>query len=65
MRFEVTKTDFELLTSVLTLLREKGGRNPHITRVEIIRESGLDNSLLSKKIYNVHLKQQLLKENIA
>lgn len=65
MRFEVSRTDFQLLTSVLTLLREKGGRNPSLSREEIIRESGFSNAHLSQKIHNVHLKQKQLKENIA
>ena len=50
MRFEVTKTDFELLTSVLTLLREKGGYNPSITRMELVRETGLSNQLIGSKM---------------
>lgn len=65
MKFEVCKTDFELLTSVLVLLREKGGYNPSITRMEIVRESGLTNQFMSSKIKNSYLKEKQLKENIA
>ncbi len=65
MKFEISKTDFALLTSVLTLLREKGGRNPSITRLEILRESGFSNAHMSQKIHNVHIKEKQLKEKIA
>lgn len=65
MRYEVSETDFQLLTSVLTLLREKGGRNPILTRKEIVIASGINNSLMSKKILNSFKKEQQLKENIA
>ncbi|WNY98749.1 MarR family transcriptional regulator [Sulfurospirillum sp. 'SP'] len=64
MRFEVTETDYNLLCSVLNILREKGGRNPSITRMEIVRETGLSNQLIGSKIKNSYLKQKQLKENI-
>lgn len=65
MRFEISETDFQLLTSVLTLLREKGGRNPSLTRKEIVIESGIANNVMTYKIKNSYLKQKQLKENIA
>lgn len=65
MKFEVSQTDFELLTSVLILLREKGGYNPSITRMEIVRETGLSNQLVGSKIKNSYLKEKQLKERIA
>jgi hypothetical protein len=65
MRFDISKGDYELLCSVLKLLREKGGKNPSITRTELVRESGVTNSHLSKKIFNLHLKEKQLKERIA
>lgn len=64
MRFEVTETDFKILTSVLILLREKGGRNPSITRNEIVAVFDINNSLMSRKILNSFTKEQILKENI-
>ena len=64
MRFEVSETDFKLLTSVMRILREKGGRNPSLTRQEIISVSGVTGSHLSKKIKNLYLKEKQLKELI-
>ena len=64
MRFEVSETDFKLLTSVLNLLKT-GGYGAQITREAIIRESGVSPSLVTRKIHNVHLKQKQLKENIV
>jgi len=64
MRFEVTETDYNLLCSVLNILREKGGRNPSLTRRDIVVESGISNALMSYKIKNSYLKQKQLKENI-
>ena len=65
MKFEVCRTDFELLYSVLNLLREKGGKNPSLTRKEIVIESGMSNNLMSQKIKNLYLKEKQLKERIA
>lgn len=65
MKFEVCRTDFELLCSVLNLLREKGGKNPSLTRKEIVIESGMSNNLMSQKIKNLYLKEKQLKERIA
>ena len=63
MKFEVCKTDFELLVSVLKLFR-KGGYSRAITREDIIRESGLTSSVMARKIQNSYLKEKQLKENI-
>lgn len=65
MRYEVTEGDFQILTSVLSLLREKGGYNPSITRMDIVRETGLSNQLIGSKIKNSYLKEKQLKERIA
>lgn len=64
MRFDICRSDFEILTTVLVLLREKGGRNPSITRKEIWLASGLENTTLSQKIKNSYLKEKILKERI-
>lgn len=64
MRFEVNKTDFQILVSVLNLLKV-GGYGAQIRREDIIRESGVSPSLVTRKIHNVHLKEKQLKENIA
>jgi len=62
MRFDICESDYRLLASVLTIFREKGGRNASITRSEIIRESGLTYSHMSKKIKNSYLLEKKLKE---
>jgi len=64
MKFEISKTDFQLLTSVLTLLREKGGYNSSITRQELVIHSGIGDALMSRKILNSFLKEKQLKETI-
>lgn len=64
MRFEVSKTDYQILVSVLDLLK-KGGYGAQINRKDIIRESGVSSSLVTRKINNLYLKQKQLKENIA
>ena len=63
MRFEVSKTDYQILVSVLKLFR-KGGYSRAITREDIIRESGLSSSVMARKIQNSYLKEKQLKENI-
>ena len=63
MRFEVSETDFRLLTSVLNLLKT-GGYGAQITREAIIRESGVSSTEVSRKIQNSYLKEKQLKENI-
>ena len=64
MQFSVCESDFQLLTSVLTLLNKKGGRNPSITRKEMIIESGVSDSLFTRKIKNSYIYEQQLKERI-
>lgn len=64
MKFEVTETDFTILTSVLSLLN-RGGRNAQISRLDIIRESGVSASLMMYKVKNSYLKEKQLKERIA
>ena len=64
MRFEVSETDFKLLTSVMRILKEKGGHNPSVTRHEIVEAVGISNARFSQKLYNLHLKEKQLKELI-
>ena len=64
MRFSVCESDYRILTSVLTLFHEKGGRNSFLTREEILREAGLTHSHMSKKIKNSYIYEQQLKERI-
>lgn len=64
MRFEVSETDYKIHVAVLNLLK-KGGYGCAITRVDIIRESGVCHSHMAKKIKNSYLKEKQLKENIA
>jgi len=64
MRFEVSKTDYQILVSVLNLLK-RGGINCSITRGDIIRESGVSPQVVSKKVLNSYQKEKQLKENIA
>ena len=63
MRFEVSKTDYQILVSVLNLLK-RGGYGCQITREDIIRESGVSPTEVSRKIQNSYLKEKQLKENI-
>ena len=64
MRFEVSRTDFQILVSVFSLL-DKGGHGAKISRSDIVRESGVCHSHMTKKIRNLYLKEKQLKENIA
>ena len=64
MRIEVGETDFKLLVSVLQLIKEKGGKNPSITRSEIVCQVGFTNQSFSKKLKNLYLKEKQLKELI-
>ncbi len=63
MRFEVSKTDYQVLVSVLNLLKQ-GGYGCQISREDIIRESGVSPTLVTRKIKNSYLKEKQLKENI-
>lgn len=63
MRFEVSKTDYQILVSVLNLLKQ-GGYGCQISREDIIRESGVAPCTVSRKIHNLYLKEKQLKENI-
>jgi len=63
MRFEVSKTDYQVLVSVLSLLKQ-GGYGCAISREDIIRESGVSSCMMTKKIHNLYLKEKQLKENI-
>ena len=64
MRFEVSKTDYQILVSVLNLLKQ-GGRECAITRTDILRESGVSSCMMTKKLHNLHMKEKQLKENIS
>lgn len=64
MRFEVSQADYQIFVSVLTLFREKGGRNVKITRNDILRESGISKGLFSRKILNSYKHQKILEENV-
>ncbi|ARU48321.1 hypothetical protein SJPD1_1061 [Sulfurospirillum diekertiae] len=64
MKFEVSQTDFMLLTSVLNLIK-RGGYGCSITREDIIRESGVSRSAFISRMQNIHLKEKQLKERIA
>ena len=64
MKFEVSQTDFMLLTSVLNLIK-RGGYGCAITREDIIRESGVSRSAFISRMKNIHLKEKQLKEIIA
>jgi len=64
MKFEVSKTDYQILVSVLSLLN-RGGYGTTITREDIIRESGVSPSMVTRKIHNLYLKEKQLKERIA
>lgn len=62
MVFEISKSDFCVLVAVYNLF-EKVGRDEKISRKEVIKQSGVCPSLLTKRIKNVYLKEILLKEN--
>ena len=64
MQFQVSKTDYQILVSVLNLLR-RGGYGAQITREDIITESGVSSPMMTYKIRNNYLKEQQLKEKIA
>ena len=64
MKVQVSLYDFKLLFVVQSLLKEKGGKNPSITRSEIVCQVGFTNQSFSKKLKNLYLKEKQLKELI-
>lgn len=57
MHYEVSRTDYLVLVSLYRLFDEMG-YGATISRSDIVRESGLTKSQLSKRVRNKHLLEK-------